>query len=117
MIKKNKMYLLFLIFLLSCNKKSEFGVSFFFSFDEDRVKLFYNDKLMLDTCITTDASTGIAKDLVLKKIDNGILTVIINEKERKAITIDKYICRVYIRLDSSKLKIIKDSVCKKRAYY
>jgi hypothetical protein len=119
MKKKNKIntLLLFFIFLLSCNKKYEFGIAFFSSFNQDNVKLIYNNISVMDTCLTTDASVGIAETLSLAKIENAILTVIVNDTIEKSVRIDERVCGIYIQLKSHELKISKDSICKKRVYY
>ena len=114
---KNRLLLLLIIHFLSCSSKSKLGIGFTTDFNDDHIELFYNNKIILDTCIITDASIGMAKSLYLKKVNDGILTVIVNKSISKSIKTDKCVCNVYIILDSFELRMIKDSVCKKRVYY
>jgi hypothetical protein len=112
--------ILLIVSLFGCGKKQVFGVTFFSNFDKDKVVVYYNNLIVLDSILTTDESTGLSfLGLNLEKVPNAYLLVCVNDTIKEKIEIDKYLCRVDINFNlkrSNKLILKKDSICAPRIF-
>ena len=103
--------------LLSCSRTKPFGIMLQSGFNNDKVKIFYANKIILDSTLITNESIQVAHRIILPKIAENYLSVFINNKTSDSIIVKKNICRVFISYRNSEIKFYLDSVCKPIKFY
>ena len=105
------------LILMNCTRPKSLGVLLLSGFKEDKVKVVYANKLILDSILTTNESQQLAHIIILPKIEERYLCVCVNDKICDSIIVKKSICGVYIAYRNTKIKFTADSICKPINFY
>lgn len=118
-IKSRNSILLTLSFIMltfiGC-RKQYFGLLFAGGFNKDKIEIEYDNRLILDTILSTDYSTVVAHKLALERQKNKFLNIAVNDSIFTAIIIDKDIELIIIELSSNKLMLTKSDKIKTPRY-
>jgi hypothetical protein len=112
---KQMLFVLMLLTCLSC-KKQRIGLLISGYFDKTKVKIEYNDKVFLDSILSTNYSIGVAHKMALERQDNKYLKITVNDTIQTSVITDPKTLVYTIRLRGDSIIVIKSGKLTEQRY-